>query len=89
MELETPTRKKYKPEKALLAEIKELLTIRMQAQQFPFAEMKADIERAGADSFNYADLCEMLVSEPFFLTVEYSRTALTYFFEDPRPSKDS
>jgi hypothetical protein len=34
----------YKPDKAVLTEIKEILTYRMKSQRYPFSDLKADIE---------------------------------------------
>lgn len=36
----------FKPNKKILAEIKELLTYRMKAQRYPYEELKRDIEEA-------------------------------------------
>ncbi len=53
----------------------------MKAQRYPYSDIKSDIESAEAGSFSYIDLCNMLVSEPFYLTSHYTKVFLTYCFE--------
>lgn len=52
----------------------------MKSQRYPFDDLKADIESAEADTFSYADLCNMLVNEPFYLTSHYTKVFLSYCY---------
>ena len=45
----------------------------MKAQRYPFSDLQTDIEAAESQEFNYADLCNMLVNEPFYLTSNYTK----------------
>jgi hypothetical protein len=53
----------------------------MKSQRYPFIDLKADIESAETTNFTYADLCNMLVNEPFYLTSDYTKSFLSYCYE--------
>lgn len=78
----------YKPDKKMLAEIKELLTYRMKSQRYPFDDLKADITSAESSTFSYADLCNMLVNEPFYLTSNYTKIFLSYCYEKDKVNQN-
>lgn len=52
----------------------------MKSQRYPFSDLKADILAAENTDFTYADLCNMLVNEPFFLTNAYTKSFLKYCY---------
>jgi hypothetical protein len=53
----------------------------MKSQRYPFSDIKSDIESAETNTFTYADLCNMFVNEPFYLTSDYTKEFLSYCFE--------
>lgn len=53
----------------------------MKAQRYPFKDIQVDIEAAETSEFAYADLCNMLVNEPFYLISEYTKVFLSYCYE--------
>jgi hypothetical protein len=80
---------KFKPNKEVLREIKELLTYRMIAQRYPYEELKKDILLSKEQSFRCYDLEAMFKAEPFYLTPAYAKVFLEYVFEkkDSKPEE--
>lgn len=58
-----------------------MLTYRMKYQKYPFSHLKKDIEASTTKDFSYIDLCYMLVNEPFYMSVKYSKTVLQFMFD--------
>ena len=71
--------------KALLKEIRILLTYRFKYQKYTFEDLKNDIKSSKTGNFNYIDICYMLVNEPFFFNVGLSKIIITFIFDKERP----
>lgn len=62
-------------------EIKELLTYRMKSQRYPLSDLEVDIGNSQVSAFNYKDLKDMLLNQPFYLTENYATQFLNYCFQ--------
>lgn len=60
----------------------------MKSQRYPFDDLKADITSAESSTFSYADLCNMLVNEPFYMTSNYTKIFLSYCYEKDKVNQN-
>lgn len=58
----------------------------MKAQRYPYDDLKNDIIASKQTLFTYADLENMMKTEPFYLTPGYTISFLQYVFEKKEKS---